>query len=99
MSSQVISYRLSTDEVIALRQKALPGESDNQTAQRVMREALGVSTPSTKAPSLSTTNLDERVESIVEERFSASIGNQNDWVSRLQERRQQVEVQLGMRLA
>ncbi len=37
MSSQVISYRLNTEDVLALRQKALPGESDNQTAQRLMR--------------------------------------------------------------
>lgn len=95
MSSQVISYRLSTEEVLALRQRALPGESDNQTAQRLMRESLGVSTPSTELIPVSTGNLDERVESIVEERFSSLVGSQNDLLSRLQARLQEVELQLG----
>jgi hypothetical protein len=95
MSSQVISYRLSPEEVLALRQKALPGESDNQTAQRLMRESLGVSTPSTELNSLSTASLDEKIESIVEERFSTLVGSQNDLLSRLQSRLQEVELQLG----
>ncbi len=94
MSSQVISYRLSTDEVLQLRQKALPGESDNQTAQRLMREALGVSTPSTVMLSLSTDSLDERIESILDERLSSFASNQNNLLSCLQERLQEVEAQL-----
>src|SRR4028118_520131 len=94
MSSQVISYRLSTDEVLQLRQKALPGESDNQTAQRLMREALGLSTSSTIMPSLSTDSLDERIESILEERLSSFASNQNNLLNCLQERLQEVEVQL-----
>jgi len=94
MSSQVISYRLSTEEVLQLRQKALPGESDNQTAQRLMREALGLSTPSTVMPSLSTNSLDERIESILDERLSSFASNQNNLLSCLQERLQEVEAQL-----
>ena len=91
MSSQVISYRLNTDEVLSLRQKALPGESDNQTAQRLMREALGLSTEvSTK----STLTFDERVESIVEDKLSNFAANQNELFSRLQERLEQLEEQL-----
>jgi hypothetical protein len=84
MSSQVISYRLSTDEVLALRQKASPGESDNQTAQRLMREVLGLSTE------VSTLTLDERIESIVEDRLSSFAANQNDLLSRLQELEAQI---------
>lgn len=91
MSSQVISYRLSTDEVLALRQKALPEESDNQTAQRLIREALGVSYASTKA---STGSLDDRIESIVEDKLSSFTINVNDLLSRLQERLQLVESRL-----
>ncbi len=94
MSSQVISYRLSTDEVLQLRQKALPGESDNQTAQRLVREALGLSTRSTVMPSLSTDSLDERIESILEERLSSFASNQSNLLNCLQERLQEVEVQL-----
>jgi chromosome segregation ATPase len=94
MSSQVISYRLSTDEVLQLRQKALPGESDNQTAQRLIRETLGVYTASTAIPSLSTGSLDDRIESILEERLSSFASNQNDLLSRLQERLQEVEAQV-----
>jgi chromosome segregation ATPase len=86
MSSQVISYRLSTEDVLQLRQKALPGESDNQTAQRLIRETLGVSTTlSTATFSLSTGSLDERIESILEERLLSLVSNQNDLLSRLQE--------------
>ena len=94
MSSQVISYRLSTEEVLQLRQKALPGESDSQTAQRLMREALGLSAPSTVMPSLSTDSLDERIESILDERLSSFASNQNNLLSCLQERLQEVEAQL-----
>jgi hypothetical protein len=88
MSSQVISYRLNTEEVLALRRKALPGESDNQTAQRLMRESLGMSTKST-------VSLDERIESVVEDRFSSFVVNQNELLSRLQERLQQLETQVA----
>lgn len=84
MSSQVISYRLLTDEVLILRQKALPGESDNQTAQRLMRECLGLSTASTNSPKVSTPSLDERIESVVEEKMISFSANCNDLLSRLQ---------------
>lgn len=94
MSSQVISYRLSTEEVLNLRQRALPGESDNQTAQRLIRETLGLSTASTVTPPLSTDSLDERIESILEERLSSFASNQNDLLSRLQERIHEVETEV-----
>lgn len=86
MNTQVISYRLSTEEVLQLRQKGFPGESDSQIAQRLMREALGLST---KMSTKSTITLDERIERIVEEKFSAFAANQNDLLSRLQERLQE----------
>lgn len=92
MSSQVISYRLSTDEVLALRQKALPGESDNQAAQRLMREVLGVST---EVSTQSILTLDERIESIVEDRLSSFAANQNDLLRRLQERLEELEAQVA----
>jgi hypothetical protein len=91
MNTQVISYRLSTEEVLQLRQKGLSGESDSQIAQRLMREALGVST---RSSTKSTTTLDERIESIVEEKLSAFAANQNDLISRLQERLQLTESRL-----
>jgi hypothetical protein len=91
MNTQVISYRLSTEEVLQLRQKGLPGESDSQIAQRLMREALGLSTDlSTK----STVTLDERIESVVEEKLLAFAANQNDFLSRLQGRLQLTESRL-----
>jgi chaperonin cofactor prefoldin len=71
---------LSKEEVLSLRQKALPGESDNQRAQRLMRETLGSSTVSTR----STGSLDERIESLLEKRLSSLVRNQNDLLSRLQ---------------
>jgi hypothetical protein len=91
-SSQVISYRLNTKEVLILRQKALPGESDNQTAQRLMRESLGTSTDLSTA---STTNLDERIKSVIEDRLSSFAAHQNELLSHLQERLQQLETQVA----
>lgn len=85
MSSQVISYRFSPDEVSVLREKALPGESDNQTAQRLMREFLGLSTgSSTEAVKASTPSLNERIES-VEEKLSTLSTSCNDLFTRLQD--------------
>jgi polyhydroxyalkanoate synthesis regulator phasin len=92
MSSQVTSYRLNTEEVLVLRQKALPGESDNQTAQRLMRESLGMSTD---LSTTSTTNLDERIKSVIEDRLSSFAAHQNELLSRLQERLQQLETQVA----
>jgi hypothetical protein len=91
MNTQVISYRLSTEEVLQLRQKGRPGESDSQIAQRLMKEALGVST---KMYTKSTTTLDERIESVVEEKLSAFAVHQNDLLNRLQERLQLTESRL-----
>jgi hypothetical protein len=91
MSSQVISYRLSTKEVLELRQKALPGESDSQTAQRLMRVVIGLSTG---ASTLSTLTLDERIENVVQEKLSTFAVNQNELINRLQERLQHTESRL-----
>jgi len=77
--------------VLELRQKALPGESDSQTAQRLMRVVLGLST---ETYLLSTITLDERIESVVEEKLSAFAVNQNDLLNRLQERLQHTESRL-----
>lgn len=83
-----------------LREKALPGESDNQTAQRLMREVLGLSTgASTEAVKSSTPSLSERIESL-EERLSTFSTTCNDLftclqegMQSLQERMQAVETQ------
>ncbi len=45
--SKVISFRFGAEEVELLESKANTGESLNQTAQRLLREALGLSTKST----------------------------------------------------
>jgi hypothetical protein len=44
MASQVISFRFNDDEQSRLQALALEGESLSQTAQRVLRESLGMST-------------------------------------------------------
>ena len=91
MTTQVISYRLSPEEVLQLRQKGLSGESDSQIAQRLMREVLGVFT---RSSTKTTTTLDERIESVVEEKLSAFAVHQNDLLNRLQERLQLTESRL-----
>lgn len=42
--SQVISFRFSDSEAEALSARQQPGESLNQAAQRLLKEALGLST-------------------------------------------------------
>jgi hypothetical protein len=41
MASQVISFRVPTDTALELRKRAKSGESDSQTAQRLLNELLG----------------------------------------------------------
>ena len=41
MASQVISFRIPTETALELRKRAKPGESDSQTAQRLLNELLG----------------------------------------------------------
>ena len=65
-NSQVISYRLSEEEVEALRQYQRSEESLNQAAQRLLREALKLSTASTTTSTaslstLSTVDVDSRI--------------------------------------
>ncbi|WP_407898486.1 hypothetical protein [Scytonema sp. NUACC26] len=67
-NSQVISYRIGDVELQVLRQHQHPGESLNQTAQRLLREALGLSTTSkelstTPLYTLSTNDVDNRIAS------------------------------------
>jgi hypothetical protein len=41
MASQVISFRVPTETALELRKRAKPGESDSQTAQRLLNKLLG----------------------------------------------------------
>lgn len=46
MASPIISYRLTDEEVAVIKAQALPGESLNQTAQRLMRQQVAQLAPS-----------------------------------------------------
>jgi len=59
--SKVISFRFSTQESAKLEEKALEGESLNQTAQRLLREALGLSTERSTV-----VDIDQRIAAAVE---------------------------------
>ncbi len=70
-NSQVISYRLSEAEVEALKQLQQSGESLNQTAQRLLREAIGLSTPGANAsPAALSTLSTEIVDSRIDEKLA-----------------------------
>jgi hypothetical protein len=59
LTSRLLRTRIvSRDSLTRLGKKGLSGESDSQIAQRLMREALGVST---RSSTTSTTTLDERI--------------------------------------
>ena len=61
--SQVISFRLGDSGLEALKQQQQPGESLNQTAQRLLKQSLGLSTVSTEMSTdfLSTIDVDSRI--------------------------------------
>ena len=62
MGSKVISFRFNDDEVEALQAlQTLDDESLNQTAARLLRDAIGLSTASTKVDNLEGL-IDKRVE-------------------------------------
>ena len=66
-NSQVISFRFTTEELEALKAEQQPGESFSQTAQRLLRQSLGLFKPSTltSTPLLyteSTNNVDNLIE-------------------------------------
>jgi predicted transcriptional regulator len=74
MASQVISFRFNDDEQSRLQALALEGESLNQTAQRVLREALGMSTRKHTA-----VDVDSRIQEAIAplaERLAALEGKQ-----------------------
>jgi hypothetical protein len=80
MASKLIQFRLSGEELEALEAQVREGDSINLVAQRILIGALGVNSVDT----VSTVPLDERIESIVEERLSTFSTNCNELFNRLQ---------------
>ena len=83
--SQVISFRLGDSGLEALKQQQQPGESLNQTAQRLLKQSLGLSTVSTE---MSTINLSTVSTVDVDSRITAQLAP-------LQEKLTQLETALG----
>lgn len=62
MGSKVISFRFNDDEIEALQAlQTLDDESLSQTAARLLRNVIGLSTPSTRVDNLEEL-IDKRVE-------------------------------------
>jgi len=62
MAGQVISFRFGDQELEALRTIQQPGESLSQTAQRFLKQSLGISTPpATATMSTLLTEVDNRI--------------------------------------
>lgn len=62
MVSPVISFRVGDDAIAQLRERAKPGESASQTAQRLLNEILGT----TKEVGLEMTVVDSRIQTALE---------------------------------
>ncbi len=56
MASQVISFRMAEDAIAKLRERSKPGESDSQTAQRLLNGLLGT------AKEIEITEVDSRIQ-------------------------------------
>lgn len=67
MASQLISFRLTEPEIEALQDYSDGDESLNLTAQRLLRNALGLSTD---VDSVNSMSLDDRIESIIEKKMT-----------------------------
>ncbi len=89
MASELIQFRLSGSQLEALKAITQEGESINLAAQRLLKEILAASTELSTSPSLP--SIEERFEQIVE----AKLSGQNELLSHLQQRIQEVEKQLG----
>lgn len=75
MASQLISFRLSEAEIEALQAQSLEGESVNLTAQRLLRNALGLST--SVDSHVDRLSLDEQIESILDSKVTPIISDLN----------------------
>lgn len=83
--SQVISFRLGDSGLEALKQQQHPGESLNQTAQRLLKQSLGLSTVSTE---MSTSSLSTLYTKYVDSCIAVQL-------TPLQEKLAQLETALG----
>lgn len=83
MASQLISFRLSDVEIEALQAHSELDESLNLTAQRLLRNALGLSTSVDN--SVNSLSLDERIESIVEEKMAHIVSGLNGKLSEFED--------------
>ena len=75
MASELISFRLGEAEIEALRALQAPAESINLTAQRILKEALGVSTATSTGVDRET--LEPIVKSIMEELTAHAVNTVN----------------------
>lgn len=63
-SDKVYSFRLPKSVELKILQKRLPGESHNQTAQRILIEALGMNPPINKK-----SDLEEHIEKAIDQKL------------------------------
>ena len=89
MASELISFRLGEAEIEALRALQAPAESINLTAQRILKEALGVSTNTLTGVDRET--LEPIVKSIVEELTYHVVNSVNEQLTAQSERLEALE--------
>ena len=89
MASELISFRLGEAEIEALRALQAPAESINLTAQRILKEALGVSTATSTGVDRET--LEPIVKSIVEELTYHVVNSVNEQLTAQSERLEALE--------
>lgn len=75
MASELISFRLSESRVQALQARRQSGESLNLTAQRVLSEALGLSTDALTG--VDREILEQLVEAVVKEHTAHAVNSVN----------------------
>lgn len=75
MASELISFRLSEAKIAALQARQQSGESLNLTAQRVLSEALGMSTE--PLTGVDRQALEQLVEAVVKEHTAQAVNSVN----------------------
>ena len=98
MGSKVISFRFDDDKLALLQQQRVRGESDNQTAMRLLMDVLGVEVKQSSIQSVDNIRIeikesiaDGDIKDAIATSYKAVMGNFNGLLEELQDIKSQLQ--------